>query len=547
LLAVVLGFTTAASAAPPPVSSSPDTDAFRTTGAASQNPVQIAAIAAQMSEITRAFRLCYTGGTITNDGSGCADGTNGRLTDFWVIQGKLRDSTIDPNGFGVPNGPALGEVTYRISGNGTPAAITCAKDPAAGAGSPSGVGFLAPEGFDGIPNTADDAGGTGTFGVPGPGVNPNTTNMSAAPLVNCHGKTKLETLESIPGTLNSFSTGVNTELCVVNYDLNGNGSVANDQLGAGAPGALTTVGSVANNESTNLKLSCDHAFVAVPPADLIPPREPLKSQNTYGAQIWKIVASRDAHAIGAPDQKIHLNDPQIEGLFGEPAANSVCRLNHIGAESTSASQNVTICSRPSGQAARDILRLTFMANTAGSKTLSEDNSGSTNGTITTCVQPRQAGGSQVAQKRVKSNPQLQDAVNCEATFSGSFAALDIERFDPSYYGVVVEGVDPDAAVLAPAGQTLKDLVRCGHYRYWGPVADGVGARNPGGSSFLIAHQTALRNPAVSANAVGFLPIGLVGFTKNATDGAYSIGFIPTTCPAAPAPELSISASPTAAP
>src|SRR5262249_40389452 len=156
-----------------------------------------------------------------------------------------------------------------------------------------------------------------------------------------------------------------TELCVVNYDLNGNGSVANDQLGAGAPGALTTVGSGANNESTNLKLGCDHAFVAVPPADLVPPRQPPKSQDVHRARIWRAVASRDVHAIGVPDQKLHLNDPQIEALFGEPASNSVCRLNHVGAESTAASQNVTICSRPSGQAARDVLRLTFMANTAG--------------------------------------------------------------------------------------------------------------------------------------------------------------------------------------
>ena len=112
---------------------------------------------------------------------------------------------------------------------------------------------------------------------------------------------------------------------------------------------------------------------------------------------------------------------------------------------------------------------------------------------------------------------------------------------------MVEGVDPDAAVLAAAPNSLKDLVKCGHYRFWGPLAGGVGTHNAGGSAFITAHRAALKNKAVFVNAVAYLPLNSVGFTKNATDGAYSISFLPTSCPAAPPAAISISASPTSTP
>ena len=217
--------------------------------------------------------------------------------------------------------------------------------------------------------------------------------MSAAPLVNCQNKTKLDDFQTVAGTINTFRTATNGELCVVNYDLNSNGSIANDTNGAGVPGALTTVGSVANNETTNLRLSCDTGFADLPPGDFLPPRDPFNQQDVFGAQIFKIAVSRDAHATGNADGKIHLNDPQVEGLFGEPANNSVCRLNHVGGTSTAVSQNVTACIRTAGSGSRETFRNTFMANTAGSKTQSEDASGVQNGTVTTCIQGRQGGGS----------------------------------------------------------------------------------------------------------------------------------------------------------
>jgi len=548
--AALLGHGVAASAAPN-VSSNPDTDAFRTGGCTGCFITQMNAATAQFSTISRVFRACYTGGTIVADGTGCDGSGGGALADFFVIQGTLKtctdttpaDGTCDTGSLGVINGGSLGEVTYRVSGNGSGNGIGCART-----ASQVGMGFLAPEGFDGTPNTADDAGGSGSFGVAGGGVGAGTATMSAAPLTgNC--QTNIANYITVAGTT---APPLSQQFCVVNYDLNSNGSIANDQTGAAAPGGLinlttkSDLTTLTGNESTNLKLSCDTGFADLPPGDFLPPKDPFNQQDVFGAQIFKIAISRDTHDSTGTDKKVHLNDPQIEALFGEPAGNSVCRLNHVGATSTAVSQNVTACIRAAGSGSRETFRNTFMADTAGSKTQSEDASGVQNGTTTSCVQPKQAppGGSQIASKRVKTNPGNADVINCLGSFTGSFGYIDADRFDNSFYGAVVEGVDPDAATLAAAPQTLKDEVRCGHYRYWGPLAGGVGQHNPGGSQFITAHRAALKNGTVYTNALAYLPLGAVGFTKNATDGSYSVSFVPTACSGAPAAEIGISASPT---
>ncbi len=54
---------------------------------------------------------------------------------------------------------------------------------------------------------------------------------------------------------------------------------------------------MANNESTNLRVSCDTGFADLPPGDFLPPRDPFNQQDVFGAQIFKIAASRDAHGF----------------------------------------------------------------------------------------------------------------------------------------------------------------------------------------------------------------------------------------------------------
>jgi len=552
--AALLAIAGPARAVTPPVSSSPDTDAFRTGGCTGCFLTQMTAAVVQFSNITRVFRACYAnagGGTkIVDDGSGCADGTHGRIADFVVLQGTLKDKNTDPNGLGVPNGPALGEVTYRVSANGSGNGIGCAA-----ASSPVGTGFLAPEGLDGVPGDADDAGGTGSFGVVGAGVNAGTATMSAAPLTACVNKTGIEKFDTIGTTTMSFHTPT-TELCVVNFDLSGDGNVQNDQTGAGTPSQFPLGSNIhtvsATNETTNLKLTCDTAFSDLPTGDFLPPKAPYNGPDVFGAQIFKLVASRDVHSItGGADAKIHLNDPQIEGIFGDPANNSVCQLKHIGATSA-ATSNVTACIRAAGSGTRETFRLTWMADTEGSKNQSEDTAGGSNGTVTACSsQVKEGGGlTLTGSKRVKVGNGNADVVNCLNAFSGGFGYVDADRFDDSTYAVVVEGVDPDSAIQAAPSTNLKQLVKCGHWRWWGPLAGGLGQHNGGASDFITAHRGALKNSAVYANAVAYVPLGAntgVGFTKGATDGSYSIQFVPTSCPAAPPAEDTISASPTTLP
>jgi hypothetical protein len=79
---------------------------------------------------------------------------------------------------------------------------------------------------------------------------------------------------------------------------------------------------------------------------------------------------------------------------------------------------------------------------------------------------------------------------------------------------------------------------------WLPVSTGVGAHNPGGSAFITAHNAALKTkPALYTTSNSWLPSSTIGFTKNASDGSYSIAFVPTSCPAAPPAEISISETP----
>jgi hypothetical protein len=540
---LALGLAAPSHAVLPNVSSNPDTDSFRTGGCTGCFLTQMTGVVVQFQQIDRAFRLCDTGGSIQDDGSGCDGAGHGRIADFVVIQGILKNSTTDPNGLGVPNGPSLGEVTYRVSANGSGFGVGCARSSPA----PVGMGYLAPEGFDGVPNTADDAGGTGSFGVPGPGVNAGTSSMSAAPLTNCQGKTGIQNYDTIGSTTMSFLTGTNTELCVVNYDLNNDGNINNDTAGAAPPGAITTVGGVSGNETTNLVLSCSTGFSDLPTGDFLPPKTPYNQPDVFGAQIFKLGVSRDVHAAGNTDAKIHLNKPQMENLFGQPTSNSICSLNTIGAAS-SATNNVTACIRPAGSGTRETMRNTWIANTEGSKVQSEDTAGGTNGTTATCIQPKEAGGSQIATKRIKLANGNADVINCLNSFPGSFTYTDADRFDPAFYAAVVEGVDPDSAetVATPGVNDLKTMVKCGHYRWWGPLAGGVGPKNPG-SAFVTAHRSALKNPTVYANKLAYLPLNGVAFSKQATDGAYTITFIPTSCPAAPPAPLSISASPTTTP
>src|SRR5215468_3400508 len=162
-------------------------DDLRTGGCSGCFQAQMRSVLNQFATITRIWRLCGTqtpggvasslkatpGGAPTCDGDPGTPG--GTLLDYVVIQGDLRDSTAAANaatndfynnttgavgadgvndGFGQPGGAS--DVVYRVSANGSGQGNLCTQSLASGG---VGIGYVSPEGFDGVPNTADDAGG----------------------------------------------------------------------------------------------------------------------------------------------------------------------------------------------------------------------------------------------------------------------------------------------------------------------------------------------------------------------------------------------------
>ncbi len=220
----------------------------------------VAAVFDQLGDfeiVDRVVRGCGSGGALggTDD---CDRKGQGRLLNFAVIQGDLRDSRRDPDGRGVPGGAR--DVTIRISDH----------DPLLGGpscGSTGLLGWLAPEGFDCLRDTRDDAGGQGVYGefgdgLPGDDGNPGTSDDRAAPLLPC--RTRL--WDVLPdGTKLSEEF---REQCVVDFDQDGDGEI--DNAPEGNPSSGPTVGETPGNETTNARLACLVAPLGTPELVLLP-------------------------------------------------------------------------------------------------------------------------------------------------------------------------------------------------------------------------------------------------------------------------------------
>jgi hypothetical protein len=546
--APVLGATTAG-AVSPDLQLVPDTtDSFRTGGCSGCFATQLQAVLAQFASIDRVFRGCGAGGKFATGatdnlcGGGIAPGKSVRL-DQIVIQGTLKDSG-SCSGLGQPGG---GTATIRVSANGSDRGVALA-------GNAQGTaGFLAPEGFDGVPNTADDAGGTGAFGVAGGGVNPNTVNMSAAPLIAVAAGVALPA-SALPysggfgaaGPANSCGnpTAPAQEFTVVNFDLNADGQIDNATAGAAAPGAITTVGGVAGNETTNLAVSGDMGFADLPTQDFSAATglntDVFRNGDTFGAQIFKLVVNKNIAAKSDATKKVALADPQIENLFTTAAqTNSACSWDAVGGQALAGpNDNVTICHRELGSGSRETFRNIWMLDAVGFK--AEGAASTPQGTpdVRNCgaasgggAQRLEGSGNKGTQKTYIENPSGGDESNCVANNANAIGYVDVARTNANYYAVPVLGVDPDAAA-APAD--LRTLVKCGQYPYWGPLAGGDGARNSGANVFGTAHRSALKSLLVYPSGNNYIPLGTantgVSYTKTRTAGVYGFKFIPNNCP-----------------
>jgi ABC-type phosphate transport system substrate-binding protein len=509
-------------------------DSFRSGGCSGCFNAQVNAALATFGQVTRVTRGCATGGTIpNNDDCDGGLGTGGDLMDFVVLEGNLRNSNTDPNGLGVPGGAA--GVLYRVSASGSSNGIRCANS-----ANPQPIGFLATEGFDGIAGNGDDAvngggaGGDGTLG---------TADDTRAALTSC------DTSVGDVGDEFEFPAGTTkaagfSERCVVQWDLDSDRQIDNDRIGV-VPGSQSMVRPNGTNETFNLSLQCDTGYADLPTSDFISPS--LNTQSfadsiVQGAQIFKFVVSNDVHAVGNASKKVALNDAQVENLFTS-GSQSICNWADIGADADTSNDNVNICVRDPGSGTKETFRNTFLLNAGGSR---PEAVGTSTGTAGSCLQQVEAatpGGSPTnrsSSKTVFSLGGNGDVVNCVESRQGAIGYVDLADDSANSYSAIFEGVDPDT-------NDVKTLVKCGHYRWWGPLAGGR-PNNPGLSdrgnvtptASETAHRFALSSVAAFVAFDSYLPFGNATFggvaiRKNVTDGSYSLSFAPRNCPAQPNP------------
>jgi len=504
-------------------------DTMRTGGCSGCFNAQVQAALATFASVSRVTRGCATGGTIPNlDGCDGGLGTGGDLMDFVVIEGNLRNSNTDPNQLGVPGGAS--GVLYRIAASGSSNGIRCANST-----NPQPIGFLAAEGFDGLAGTGDDAvagggaGGDGTLG---------TADDTRAALTSCDTSVG-DPGDEFPLPAGTVKAGGFSERCVVQWDLDSDRQIDNDRVGV-VPGSQTTVRPSGSNETFNLSLQCDTGYADLPTADFISPA--LNSQSfadsiVQGAQIFKFIVSNDVHGVGNVNQKIALNDPQVENLFAAPGSGAICNWADLGADANTTNDNVTLCVRDPGSGTKETFRNTWLLNAGGSKA---EAVGTSTGTSGGCLQNLEGGGSRASTKTTFSIGGNGDVVTCVESRTGSIGYVDLADDTVNSYAAIVEGVDPDT-------NDVKELVKCGHYRWWGPLAGGR-PNNPALSNrgnvtptaAETAHRFALSSVAAFASFDAYLPFGSaalggVAVRKNVTDGAYSLSFAPVGCPAQPAP------------
>lgn len=543
-------------------------DELRTGGCSGCFQAQTQAAVAAFSNIERSFRLCLVSTAFAAAGDTCSNGVAGRLgagygsrlQGYVMLQGSLRNNTTDPNGLGVPGGLAS-NATYRVSGNGSSRGVTGADSSAGAATAVTRIGFVAPEGFDGVPGTADDAGCDGTnacaFGVPKAG----GLATNGGPNIAAAGTTVAAPLVSCPGSISSsWDLGTTTlspgaELCVVNVDYNNGGTLGRDADGSAAPGTIANVGAVASNETTNLALYTDLGFADLPPADFsigslntrVFTSFGSPAANVFGAQIFKLVASDDVVDRTAATQKVSLNDAQIENIFAAGSVTSICTWDEVGGDAATTNNAITVCNRTAGSGSRETFRLTYLRNAGGDRA---EATGPTTGPInqncfTGTVKRLDENGAVTTDVTKSVNTSTtSDGVESCLLGNGAIGYLDADRTVPGTYAIPVEGVDPTTA-----GTDLKKLTACGIYRYWGPLAGGrqlstLDAANTRGgateSGFETGHAKALQSKPIFSTFPAYLPLGGVAVSKSTTDGAYTLRFVPGAlagtaddCPARP--------------
>jgi len=517
-------------------------DSFREGGSSASISNHVQATLANFATVDRVYRGCGTGTNAAwGTTNGCAGtavvGSGSKLLDFWVIQGTLKNSATDPDGLGIPNPPAT-DVTYRLSANGSGLGVFCASTVAT---SSNTIGFLAPEGPDGIPNSGDDAGANpnvfGTLGTPS-----GWPTGGKAALVQCN--TGVQSLiNNLSGNITNIpvlSADPNAQLCVVNDDANNNGDI--DTKEDGFP---------SGSETTNIAATCSMGFADLPPGDFantVTVRGQQVNTLTFnqavstGAQTFKLVVNKSVRSLQNDANKVWLNDPNVENLFAPAAIGNACTWRSVGAISEAtignpgseiANSPITVCFRENGSGTRETYRNTFQRNPAGDKAMGTFDAATDPITNVRSCPQRTEGGSNISiNKTFTRNFTTSDESTCVTNNPGAIGYVNASRSVANAYAVPVFGIDPD---VENATNNLRTLVKCGKYPYWGPLAGGVGPAAQPSDPFVAAHLTALASEKVFATGADYIPFGTtntgISFRKSATAGAYTNQFRANNCPA----------------
>lgn len=500
------------------------------------------------SDVTKVYRTCATGGAIAAGtcAGAAAIGGRGVLQDWFVVEGTLKNcgATCSPTNLG-RNGGGFARIFVSAGGAG-PALQSVST-------TPSTVGFVGIFGYDGVAASGDDPGsnGLGAVGVPAgwpaagatPPISLGTLNRGA--LVQCNTNLKTQFVDTLNVTVRpTWSVTPANELCIVEIDADGDGLINNQTPGASLP--RTTIAG-AGNETTNVSVNADVGVSPVPPQDFNDPAFSSITLNqpvTTGLQILKLVVNKNVRAAGNVNSKIHLGDPQIEGIFGGASFGNACSWKDVGGQVIGdPDAKITVIYRATGSAVRQVLRNTFLNNPAGATP-----EGSTAGTFD-CENFDEGGDgtTTITQKRYilanTNGEQIQAAggAGLGAGTTGGISYVNASRTNTTTYSVPIFGIDPDAQT--PAG--LRKLVKCGQYPFHGPL---TAARGPGADplglrqAFINALLSGVLFDDLSA-ASDYLPYSEFddgpAYVKDFTGGAYFVKFKPSDCtglgPVAPLP------------
>lgn len=493
---------------------------------------------ASLSDVSKVYRLCATGGAIAPGtcAGAAAIGGRGSLLDWLVIEGTLKNcgSSCSTTNLGRNGG---GSVRIFVAAGGSGSALQAVST------TPGTVGFASIFGFNGVPGGGDDPGldGNGAIGIPpgwpaaGATAPINLGSLNRAALVQCSTGLRQTFVDTLPASIRpTWSVTPANELCIVEIDADGNGQINNFRAGAPLPRTQIAGG---GNETTNLPQNTDVASSPIPPSDFNDPAFSSLTLNqpvTAGLQILKLVVNKNVRAQDDVNSKVHLGDPQIEGIFGGASFGNACSWQDVGGQVVGDPDGkITVVFRATSSAVRQVLRNTFLRNPAGSTP-----EGATAGTFPCENFVENGGGATVVTSKqfiqVGTNGQQIQAAGGEglgAGTTGGISYVNASRSNSTTYSVPIFGIDPDAQTLPG----LRQLVKCGQYPFHGPLTVGQGP----GADPLGLRQTFLN--AISSGVVfdensvaaDYLPFGDfdngVAYSKDATAGAYFVKYKPSDC------------------